>query len=156
MDNNFYLRSMFVTPEQAVELCKLNIDQSKSMFYWGRIAYQGKECWGLFLIKSDDATPEFLCGDNTAEELNTSIPDISDYVPDLYAAFNLSQLMQILQNEVLNMSLTKEDTVDLSHCPRKYEYYELAEGFAQFLIGLIKAEQFNDDQCNGTLEIYNR
>ena len=71
----------------------------------------------------------------------------------MYAAFELSQLMQILQNEIMNMNLTDDDTVNMSFCPRDYNYHELAEGCADFLIGLLREGQFNDDQCNGALEI---
>lgn len=154
MNKKNYLRSMFITPEQAVELCRMNIDQSKSMFYWGRIIYGDNESWGLFLISDENEPAQYLCGDDDADNLYGNGLDMEAYVNDYYAAFNLSQLMQILQNEVMNMSLTANDTVNLSFCPCNYQYHELAEGFAQYLIGLINDEQFNDDQCNGALEIY--
>ncbi len=151
---NFYLTSMFITPEQAMELCQLNIDQSKSMFYWGRVQYRGNNGWALFLIKDQNEPSQYLCGDKLVETLYADGEDVGGLVDEYYAAFNLSQLMQILQNEIMNLNITREDKVNMSFCHRDYQYFELAEGCCEFLIGLIKDEQFNDDQCNGTLEIY--
>ncbi len=155
MNKELYLTSMFIKPEQAVELYKLNIDQTKSMFYWGTVSANGRSGWALFLIQDPDGQPLCLYEDDTVKDLRTEGIDIESHIGQLYAALELSQLNQILQNEIMNMNLTSEDKLNLSFCPRDYDYHELAEGCAQYLIELIHHEQFDDNLCNGALEIYN-
>ena len=108
---------------------------------------------GLFLDSGRGYRSPISDRRRAAEALHNSGVDVEQLVENMYAAFELSQLMQILQNEIMNMNLTDDDTVNMSFCPRDYNYHELAEGCADFLIGLLREGQFNDDQCNGALEI---
>ncbi len=154
MDKEFYWRTKVITPQQAVTLYEMNIDQSKTLLFWGLVRQGDRQGWALFLTYDGRALPLYLCGDEVAEAIKREGTDLNSLVETFYAAFDLSQLMQILQNEIMNMSLTSDDKVNMSYCPRDYEYFELAEGCANFLIGLIRSEQYNDDLVNGALEIY--
>ena len=153
MNKNFLFHSMFVKPEQAVELFNLGLDQSKTVFFWCKVVFEENIAWMLVLQKEKDSAV-FLTGDERAMQLKVQGVNRCEHVQNVYAAFDMSQLVQILQNEIMAVEVNDNDCFELPLCRRDYPYEKLTEGYADYLIGMLHEHLCNDDQCNGALEIY--
>ena len=96
MDREFTYLNDVITPEVAVRLSMVGLDQTLSLFYWkGFIGKDDEEAFGLFESLGGNMAPEFKAGDRRLKEWMAEGFDPETEEGSFFAAYSTAQMLQV-------------------------------------------------------------
>lgn len=154
MDREFTYLNDVITPDVAVRLSMVGLDQTLSLFYWkGFIGKDDEEAFGLFESLGGNMAPEFKAGDRRLKEWMAEGFDPETEEGSFFAAYSTAQMLQVADGGIHLFEET-EVGFKVPGIERNFRYYEMAEAAAEFVYQQITEEELPITLANQRLRIY--